>query len=139
MRLAKFYRQDFTDLEMEFLKSQLQNFIQDVRKDQRMTNSKIVKSVNDLSQEMVQSGRNVAYALVYRLLCLVLLLPVSTATVERSFSAMKIVKERLRNRMGDEWLYHLLVIYIEKELLSLIENEAIITIFMKMKARRSIA
>jgi hypothetical protein len=54
------------------------------------------------------------FSFMYPLLCLVLLLTVTTETVERSFSAMKIVKDRLRNRMIDQWLYDLLVIYIEK-------------------------
>jgi hypothetical protein len=33
---------------------------------------------------------------------LVLVLPVATATVERIFSSMKIVKTNLRNRIGGE-------------------------------------
>jgi hypothetical protein len=39
-----------------------------------------------------------------RLIRLVLTLPVSTAASERAFSAMKLVKTRLRNKMGDEFL-----------------------------------
>jgi hypothetical protein len=39
--------------------------------------------------------------LVYQLLKLAMILPVATATVERSFSTMKIVKTRLRNQMSD--------------------------------------
>ncbi|KAJ9549391.1 hypothetical protein OSB04_021934 [Centaurea solstitialis] len=35
---------------------------------------------------------------------LVLVLPVTTALVERSFSAIKVVKNRLRNKMGDKWM-----------------------------------
>jgi hypothetical protein len=37
-------------------------------------------------------------------------------TVERAFSAMKIIKTELRNKMGDCWLNDLMVIYIEREL-----------------------
>ena len=37
--------------------------------------------------------------LVYKLLTLALVLSVATASVERSFSAMKIVKTSLRNKM----------------------------------------
>nr|GFA23707.1 zinc finger, CCHC-type [Tanacetum cinerariifolium] len=46
----------------------------------------------------------------------VLTLPVSTASVERAFSAMKIVKDRLRNRMGDVFISDNLVLYIEKDI-----------------------
>ncbi|KAL4562893.1 hypothetical protein LXL04_026924 [Taraxacum kok-saghyz] len=51
-----------------------------------------------------------------RLIRLVLTLPVSTATTERAFSAMKIVKNRLRNKMDDDFLADSLVLYIEKDI-----------------------
>jgi hypothetical protein len=51
-----------------------------------------------------------------RLIRLVLTLPVSTATTERAFSAMKLVKTRLRNKMEDGFLRDCLIIYIEKEI-----------------------
>jgi hypothetical protein len=39
-----------------------------------------------------------------RLIWLVLTLPVSTAAIERAFSAMKLIKTRLRNKIGDNFL-----------------------------------
>nr|XP_028946829.1 zinc finger MYM-type protein 1-like [Malus domestica] len=48
-----------------------------------------------------------------------LVLPVATASVERSFSAMNIIKSPLHNRMGDQWLNDSLVVYIEKDVFSL--------------------
>jgi hypothetical protein len=38
-------------------------------------------------------------------------MPVSTASVERALSAMKITKNKLRNRILDEWFNHLMVCY----------------------------
>ena len=55
------------------------------------------------------------YPLVYLLVKLALTLPVATATVERSFSAMKYIKNELRNRMGDQLMNDCLVVYIEKD------------------------
>ena len=40
-------------------------------------------------------------------------IPVATASVERSFSQMKLIKSRLRNRLSDTSLSHLLKIAIE--------------------------
>ena len=40
-------------------------------------------------------------------------LPVTTATVEQSFSSMKLIKTRLRSRMGEETLEHAMQICIE--------------------------
>lgn len=41
---------------------------------------------------------------MYKLVTLALVLPVATTTVERAFSSMTYVKNRLRNRIGDQWL-----------------------------------
>ena len=40
-------------------------------------------------------------------------IPVGTASVERSFSQMKMIKTRLRNRLGEQNLAHLMRIAIE--------------------------
>ena len=42
-------------------------------------------------------------------------LPVTTATIETSFSVMKYIKDELRNRMGDQWTNNCLVVYIERD------------------------
>ena len=65
-----------------------------------------------------------------------LTLPVTTASMERSFSAMKYIKNKLRNRMGDQWLNDCLVSYIERDVFIQIDNEAIIQRFQNMKTRR---
>jgi hypothetical protein len=49
------------------------------------------------------------HAVVYKLLKLVLVLPVATASVERIFSTMNYVKNKLRNKMGDQYLNDCLV------------------------------
>ncbi|CAN1799630.1 hypothetical protein LINPERHAP1_LOCUS22188, partial [Linum perenne] len=40
----------------------------------------------------------------------------ASASVERSFSSMKYIKNEFRNRMNDEWLNDAMVIYIEQDL-----------------------
>ena len=74
--------------------------------------------------------------MVYRLLKLVLVLPVATATVERCFSAMKIVKTYLRNHIGNSYMSNSLICYVEKELMMKVTNEAVVHCFMKMQGRR---
>ena len=39
--------------------------------------------------------------------------PVTTATVARTFSSMKLIKTRLRSRMGDDILQHTMRIWID--------------------------
>ena len=80
--------------------------------------------------------KNVSYLLVYSLVTLTLILPVATATVERAFSAMNIIKNRLRNRIGDQWMNDCLVTYIEKDIFKTIECEEIMQRFQNIKNRR---
>jgi hypothetical protein len=74
--------------------------------------------------------------LIDRLICLVLTLPVSTATTGRAFSTMKLVKTRLCSRMEDEFLADNFVVYIEKEIAKDFTTEMIMDEFYSMKDRR---
>ena len=49
---------------------------------------------------MVEMKKNISYPLNYSLVTLALILPIATATVEKPFSAMNIIKNRLHNRIG---------------------------------------
>ena len=61
---------------------------------------------------------------------------VSTVSTERTFSAMKIVKTRLRKKIEDNLLRNLLVIYIEREIAEKITVDTTIDKFSCMKERR---
>lgn len=76
------------------------------------------------------------YHLIDRLICLVLTLPMSTATSEQTFSAMKIVKTRLRNKMEDEFLIDNLIVYIEREIVENFSSDLILDDFSSLKERR---
>ncbi|KAL6286685.1 hypothetical protein ACE6H2_011075 [Prunus campanulata] len=81
--------------------------------------------------------RSKRYYLIDRLIHLVLTLPVSTATTERAFSAMKLVKTALRNKMENEFLEDSMVVYIEKELADIINSDVITKDFNSLKDRRA--
>jgi hypothetical protein len=133
MSLAKLYPHDFDSGNLRDLNHELGLYIYDVRDDERFSN---LETVSQLSERMVNTNKYQRYPMVYRLLKLVLVLPVATATVERCFSAMKIVKTELRNRIGDIYMSNSLICYVEKEELLKVTNEAVIQRFMKMKPRR---
>ena len=82
---------------------------------------------------MVEMKKGVSYPLVYSLVTLTLILPVVTATVERVFSVMNIIKNRLHNRIGDQWMNDYLVTYIEKDKFKTIKSEKIMQRFQNMK------
>ena len=66
-----------------------------------------------------------------------LTLPVSTATTEQVFSAMRIVKTKLRSEMEDEFLANSLITYIQKDITKLFDDESIIDAFDLKKERRA--
>ncbi len=72
---------------------------------------------------------------VYNLAKILLALPFGTATVERSFSHMKMIKTWLRNHLSDENLTHLMRIAIEGPDLSEVNLNEILA-FFKEKNRR---
>ena len=104
-----------------------------MKRDSRFDN---LNGVSDLAKRMVETRKHIEYQLVYRLIKLSLVLPVATASVERSFSSMKLVKTELRNRMGDEYMNNACICYIEKEFLQQVSVESVMQRFQKMKTRR---
>ena len=66
---------------------------------------------------------------------LTLILLIATVTVERAFSTMNIIKNRLRNQIEDQWMNDCLVTYIEKDIFKTIKCEEIIQRFQNMKNR----
>ena len=67
---------------------------------------------------------------------LVLTLPVSTATTERAFSVMNIIKTRLHNKMEKDFLIDFMLLYIEREITQLFSTDSIIDDFSNMKTRQ---
>ena len=95
-----------------------------------------LQGVSELAEKLVSTRKHETYPLVYLLVKLVLTLPIATATVERSFSVIKYIKNELHNRMGDRWMNDCLIVYIEKGIACSIDNETIMQRFQNMKTRR---
>jgi hypothetical protein len=58
-----------------------------------------------------------------------------SATVERCFSAMKLVKTFLRNRLNDDSLSHDVICYVEKEEMKKVTNDLVVKYFMSLKSQ----
>ncbi|PWA79429.1 hypothetical protein CTI12_AA183140 [Artemisia annua] len=76
------------------------------------------------------------YPLIDRLVHLILTLPVSTATSERAFSKMKLVKARLRSTMSDDFLKSSMILSIEREIVGTLWTEKMIDDFYCISQRR---
>lgn len=123
---------DFSLDDRKAIKDQLATFIIHVR---RLEEFRVCHDLASLAIKMVELKRHIVFPLVYRLIELAMLLPVATASVERAFSSMKIIKTELRNKMSDGWLNDLMVVYIEREIFKGIDLESIKKAFQKKKDR----
>ncbi|KAH7679324.1 Ribonuclease H-like protein [Dioscorea alata] len=133
IRFARFYPLEFSAVDVIGLDSQLETYITDVRSNPEFLG---IKEIGQLTEKLVETKKNIVYPLVFLLAKLASILFVATASVERTFSAMKIVKNWLRNRMGDNLMNDCLVTYIERDIFNNIDNETIIQWFQNMKSRR---
>ena len=73
-------------------------------------------TIFELCKGLEIPGKSKFYHSIDRLIRLVLILPVSTATIECAFSVMKLLKTRIRNRMEDELLANNMIVYIKKKI-----------------------
>jgi hypothetical protein len=132
-RLAEIYDADFSDHDRGIIREQLETYVLQVRRHAAFANCTNIES---LATKMVATEKHLVFPLVYKLIELALLVPVSTATVERLFSAMKIIKSKLRNKIADDWFNNLMVCYVERELFRSLEEAIILRRFQNLKTRK---
>ncbi|CAH9097461.1 unnamed protein product [Cuscuta europaea] len=127
----KFYPADFTDQDIFSLEIELIHDKHDI------VSTYQALTLVELCQNLTESGKSKMYVMLTRLIHLDLTLPVSTATTERTFSAMKHVKTALRNKMGDDFLEYSSMIYIEQDFVNNIDVDSIIDEFYTLKSCRA--
>ncbi|XP_071688835.1 uncharacterized protein [Rutidosis leptorrhynchoides] len=132
--VEKYYPLDFIEQEIIRLRYELELFNIEKSNDQKLSD---ISTISELCRILVKSNKCEAYGLIERLTRLILTLSVSTATTERAFSAMKLCKNRLRNKMSDDFLASNLVVYIEKEIAELFDSTSLMDEFKDLKGRRA--
>ena len=83
--MTEFYPNDFIDVSKVMLCTQLKNYVTHVRSDSKFAK---LKELSDLCAKLVETNKCNTFAMVYKLLKLILLLLVATASVERVFSSI---------------------------------------------------
>jgi hypothetical protein len=78
--------------------------------------------VQSLAMMMVLTERHLVFSLVYKLIELAFILPVSTTSVEKAFSAMKIIKSKFHNKINDVWMNDLMICYTEREIFKSLDD-----------------
>jgi hypothetical protein len=132
-RLAEIYDADFSDGDRAVIRSQLETYILHVRRHPAFSSC---TDVGSLAAKIIETEKHMVFPLIYKLIELALLLLVSTTSVERAFSVMKIIKSKLRNQISNEWFIDLMVCYTERELFKALDNTTITRRFQGIKTRK---
>ncbi|CAL2225202.1 unnamed protein product [Prunus armeniaca] len=133
LRFAEFYPQEFTPRDLFTLEDQLRIYIHHMRTRSEFSQ---LKGISGLAGKMVEKGFHKTFNYINLLLTFAFTLSVATASVDRAFSAINVVKGPFRNRMGDQLLSDSLLVYIEKDVFICIDNKTIMGCFQNMKTRR---
>ena len=91
-----------------------------------------VVSLDHLRKTVTKEG----YPNLYKMLQLALTLPIGSATTERSFSAMRRIRNWLRSTMGAKRFSSLSILNIEDDLTAKLSPEKIVDIYDGRKTRR---
>lgn len=98
------------------------------------------KSPTDLLDFLQQKNLNESMGQLYTFVCLAVTIPMSTASVERTFSALKRIKTYARNTTGQARLSALASMAIEKDFLMELKrtdnlHNRVIEIFLRKERR----
>lgn len=95
-----------------------------------------VTSIHSLCNVLNASGIKQLLSQVHILLQIFLTIPITTATSERTFSALRRLKTYLRTTMAQDRLNHLLLLYCHKARTDAIDLSKIASAFVSVNDRR---
>lgn len=95
-----------------------------------------IKDVKQLIRYILENNLQEIYPNVYITIRIMLTVPVSTASAERSFSKLKLIKNYLRSTMSQERLSALAVLSIEAEIASRLSYDSVLKKFSEAKSRK---
>lgn len=122
------YQKQFPQIEFSNLLSAYGNHFEEVRLRNELTvfyaaDDFKEKNSFELLQIMSDKSISTCFPQLSKLISLICTIPVSTASVERSFSALKRIKTYSRNRTGEKRLSNLALLSIEADLLEEIRQK----------------
>lgn len=95
-----------------------------------------IKSIKELTLYIIKNNLCTTFFDVLSACIIYLTLPVTVASAERSFSKLKLIKNYLRNNMGQDRLSNIAVLNIEKDVAAKIKLDHVINTFANSKARK---
>ena len=100
-------------------------------------NGKVACKISDITEALNALGpARRLYSELSTLVRLLLVIPVSSATAERTFSCLRRLKTYLRSTMAQERLNHLLILNIHQDQADLIDLRSIARDFISLNEKR---
>jgi hypothetical protein len=96
--MVELYPNDFKVVSV-VVRYRFHNYIWNVRSEPNFAK---LKGLLDIGAKLVKTNKCTTFEVVYKLLKLVMILPVISASVKHVFPAMKYVKTQLNNKIGDQ-------------------------------------
>ncbi len=125
--LISFYKFDFDVSQADYIVEEFLHF-----KEQDLTST----SPKEMLLYIVKNEVIATYPNVFTALLIFVTIPVSNASSERTFSALKRIKNYLRSMLRDDKLTALALLCIENELMQLLNVDTIIDKFARAKLRK---
>lgn len=97
---------------------------------------KNIKNQNPIEMLNFLTNNNLPFPNLAIALRILLTIPISVASSERSFSKLKLIKTYLRSSMSQERLVNLAMIAIESEMCEELHIKEVISTFINVKARK---
>lgn len=95
-----------------------------------------IKSIKELTLYIIKNNLCTTFFDVLCACIIYLTLPVTVVSAERFFSKLKLIKNYLRNNMGQDRLSNIAILNIEKEVAAKIKLDDVINTFANSKARK---
>lgn len=95
-----------------------------------------IQTIKDLALFIVKNDFCTTYCDVITACIIYISLPVTVATAERSFSKLKLIKNYLRNSMGQDRLSNISILNIERNVTNQVDLEKMISTFADLKTRK---
>lgn len=127
-QVLEFYKDDFDE---DNLRAQLQSFKSMFKKKDNLVFGDIIDYFKKLEPQILSLLSEVC-----KIVKLILVLPASNAESERSFSKMKLVKDRLRSTMNAKKLNHFMIVAHNKDIFDNLDFEEIADEFISRTDRR---
>ena len=128
--MEKIYTKDFDYTRLEVQLETLAEYCRD--------NDEAKLTINSIIDTLREYEAKEHLSEVYKLLKLLLVLPATNLTSERTFSLMKIVKIYFRSTMKQERLNHLMILYAYKERLDDLDLNKIANEFISKNDSRRV-